>query len=98
MVAAAMYPSAVLESSLLFVYNTLTLSVGILMIGLVMLKGIFNKSTAYLGLGTGILGIISVAGSFVISSLSVTIIIASILTTVWVLFVGYRLYRLGHSR
>lgn len=98
LVAAAMYPSAVLESSLLFVYNTLTLSVGILMIGLVMLKGIFNKSTAYLGLGTGILGIISVAGSFVISSLSVTIIIASILTTVWVLFVGYRLYRLGHSR
>ncbi|RPJ16914.1 MAG: hypothetical protein EHM33_33440, partial [Chloroflexi bacterium] len=40
LVAAASYPSAVLESSLLFAYNTLTLSVGILMTGFVMLKGI----------------------------------------------------------
>src|SRR6266446_2731577 len=38
-VAAATYPTAMLESSLLFVYNTLTLSVGIFMIGFVMLKG-----------------------------------------------------------
>ena len=96
-VAAAIYPSTVLESNLLFVYNTLTLAVGILMTGLVMLKGIFSKSTAYLGLLTGILGIVSVVGSFFASSLSVTIIIASVLTTVWVLFVGYRLYRLGQQ-
>ena len=65
------------------------------MTGFVMLKGIFNKSTAYLGLVTGILGIISVAGSLFGPSLSITIIIASILTTVWALFAGYRLYRLG---
>ena len=96
-VAAATYPSAVLESSLLFVYNTLTLSVGILMIGLVMLKGIFSKSTAYLGLLTGILGIVAVVSPFFVSALSVAIIIASVLTTVWVLFVGYRLYRLGQQ-
>jgi hypothetical protein len=96
-VAAAIYPSAVLESSLLFVHNTLTLSVGILMTGFVMLKGIFSKSTAYLGLVTGILGIVSVAGSFFVSSLSAIIIIASALTTVWVLFVGYRLYRLSQQ-
>ena len=96
-VAAAVYPSTVLESNLLFVYNTLTLAVGILMTGLVMLKGIFSKSTAYLGLLTGILGIVSVVGSLFVSSLSLTIIIASVLTTVWVLFVGYRLYRLGQQ-
>jgi hypothetical protein len=48
-----------------------------------------------LGLVTGILGIVSVAGPFFVSTLSVTIIITSVLTTVWVLFVGYRLYRLG---
>jgi Domain of unknown function (DUF4386) len=94
-VAAATYPSTVLESSLLFVYNTFVLAVGILIIGLVMLKGIFSKMTAYLGLAAGILGIVSVAGSFFVSSLSITIIIASIATTVWVFFVGYRLYRLG---
>ena len=95
-VTAAMYPSSVVESNLLFVYNTLTLSVGILIIGLIMRKGIFNKSAAYLGLLTGILGIISVTSSFFSSSLSgVSIMLASILTTVWVIFIGYRLYRLG---
>jgi len=96
-VAAASYPSAVLASSLEAVYSIMVLSFGILMIGLVMLKGIFRKSTAYLGLVTGILGIVSVAGPFFVSTLSVTIIITSVLTTVWVLFVGYRLYRLGQQ-
>jgi hypothetical protein len=94
-VEAANYPSAVLESSLLLVYNTFTLSVGILMTGFVMLRGIFSKSTAYLGIVTGILGIVSVAGPFFVSSLSMTIILASVLTTVWVLLVGYKLYRLA---
>ena len=62
-----------------------------------MLKGIFGKSTAYLGLVTGILGIVAVAGPFFVGALSVAIIIASVLTTVWVLFVGYRLYRLAQQ-
>jgi hypothetical protein len=52
-------------------------------------KGIFNKTTAYLGLAAGIFGIASIAGFFVI------IIINALLTTIWVLFVGYRLFRLG---
>ncbi|HEX9219875.1 MAG TPA: hypothetical protein VF858_05275, partial [Gemmatimonadaceae bacterium] len=96
-VAAATYPSAVLGSRLLGVYVILVPSVGILITALVMLKGIFSKSTAYLGLASGILGIISVAGSFFVSSLALTVIIASVLTTVWVLFAGYRLYRLGQA-
>ena len=96
-ITAAIYPSEVLESNLLFVYNTLTLSIGILITGLVMLKGIFSKSVAYLGMATGILGIVAVVGPFFVNSLSVTIIIASVLTTVWILFVGYRLYRLGQQ-
>jgi hypothetical protein len=96
-VAAAMYPSAVLESRLLFFYNSLTLAVGILMTGFVMLTGSFSRSTAYLGVVTGMLGIISVVGPFFISALSLTIIVTSILTTVWVLFVGYGLYGLGRQ-
>ena len=96
-VAAATYPSVVLESSLLGVYIILVPSIGILMTGLVMLKGIFNKSTAYIGLATGILGIVSVVGPFFVTSLGVTIIIASVLTTIWVLLAGYRLYRLGQA-
>lgn len=91
-VAAAYYPATVLESKLLFVYNSLTLAVGILLTGLVMLQGNFSKSTAYVGLVTGILGIVAVAGSFVASSFSgVVIIIASVLTTVWIFLVGYKL-------
>ena len=97
-VTAAIYPSTVADSNLVFVYNTLTLSVGILMTGLVMLKGIFDKMTAYVGIATGILGTVSVASSFFADSLSsVTIILASVLTTVWILLVGYRLYRLGRQ-
>ena len=55
------------------------------------------QSTAYLGLVTGTLGIVAVVGPLFVSALSITIIIASILTTVWVLFVGYGLYRLGQQ-
>ncbi len=99
-VAAADYASAVLASPLEIVYAIVTLSFGILVISFVMLKGVFNKITAYLGLNkitaylglaTGILGIVSVAG------LSMTIIMNALFATAWVLFVGYRLYRLAQE-
>jgi hypothetical protein len=94
-IAGANYASAILESSVEAVYSILILSVGILLIGLVMRKGIFGKSTAYVGVVTGVLGIVSVVGPFFVSALSSAIIIASALTTVWIVFVGFRLYRLG---
>jgi hypothetical protein len=97
-VAAAVYPSAVLESKLLFVYNSLTLAVGILITGLVMRSGVFGRGTAYLGVVTGIVGIISVVGPYFVSALSVGIIVTSVLTTVWVMFVGYGLYGLGRGK
>ena len=92
-VAAATYASAVLASPTEVFYAIVDLSLGILVIGLVMLqgKGIFNKTTAYLGLATGILGIASVAGFFV------TIIMNAVSATVWVLLVGYRLCRLSQA-
>src|SRR5213593_728804 len=94
-VAAANYPSAVLESRLLGVYAILVPAVGILMTGVVMLKGVFSKTTAYLALIAGILGIVSVAGPLLEKSLGLAVIISSVFTTIWVLFVGRRLYRLG---
>lgn len=96
-ITAADYPYLVLESRLLFVYNTLVLAVGILMIGFVMMNGTFGKRIAYLGIAIGILGVVSVAGPVFVSALSVTIILTSALTAVWVVLVGYRLYRLGQQ-
>jgi hypothetical protein len=90
-VAAANYASAVLASPLEIVYAIVTLSFGILVIGFVMLRGVFNKITAYLGLATGILGIVSLTG------LSLTIIMNALFATAWILVVGYRLYRLAQE-
>jgi hypothetical protein len=56
-VAAANYASAMLTSPLEIGYAIVTLSCGILLIGFTMLRGVFNKVTAYLALGTGILGL-----------------------------------------
>ena len=94
---AARYPAAILESSLLFVYNTMTLAVGILLTGIVMLKGVFSRATAYLGIATGVLGIASVAISFFVHSFIVIIVLASVATTLWVFFAGVRLYGRGRS-
>jgi Domain of unknown function (DUF4386) len=97
-IAAANYPSAVLTSSLFAIYAILVPSLGILVIGLVMLRGTFSRTEAYLGVLTGILGIISVVGPFFASALGTVVIITSVLTTVWILLVGYRLIRLGQLR
>jgi hypothetical protein len=86
-----------ITSTLAGIYNIVTLSLGIFIAGLVMLRSPFGKGTAYLGLVTGILGIVSVAGPFLVGALGATIIAASVLTTVWVLLVGYRLYRIGRQ-
>lgn len=94
-VAAASHASAVLKSTLEGVYSIVTLAVGILIIGLVMLRSVFNRTTAYLGVATGVLGIASVVGAVFLSALSLLVIIASVLTTIWLLLVGYRLYRLS---
>jgi hypothetical protein len=90
-VAAANYPASILASRLEAVYAIAILSLGILLIGLVMLKSIFGKLAAYLALATGILGIVSIAGW------SVTVIAAALTTTIWVLLVGYKLFRLGQQ-
>lgn len=94
-VAAAIYPAAVLDSSLLGVYIILVPGIGILIASLVMLRGLFNKATAYVGVATGILAVVSVAGPFFVSALGMTAILASVFTTVWLLLGGARLVRLS---
>jgi hypothetical protein len=93
---AASYPSTVVDSNLLFIYNSLTLAVGILVTGVVMRGSSFGKTTAYVGVLTGALGIVAVASSFFASSVStIAIILTSVLTTAWYLLIGYQLYKLG---
>jgi hypothetical protein len=85
----------VLGSSLEGIYSIVTLAVGILLIGIVMLRGTFSRAAAYLGVATGVLGIASVVGQLVVAgSGAIIAILASVLTTAWVLVVGYRLYRI----
>jgi hypothetical protein len=96
-VAAATYASAVATSPLVGIYSIADLSLGILMIGVVMRRSLFGRTAAYLAVATGIFGLVSVAGPLLVSTLSLAVILASVLTTVWVLLVGYRLYRLGQE-
>jgi hypothetical protein len=80
-----------LTSPLEIVYAIVILSSAILIIGIVMWKGIFNRPTALLGITTGILGIAS------LMRVTAIIIMNALFATAWVLFVGYRLYRLGRQ-
>jgi Domain of unknown function (DUF4386) len=96
-VASANYSTAVINSTVLKAYSILVPAVGTLLIGLVMRKGLFNKGTAYLGVVTGVLGIVSVVGPLFVSALDPTIVLTSLLTAVWFLLVGFRLYKLGQQ-
>jgi len=89
--AGANYGSAMLTSRLEIVYSIVTLSFGILVTGFVMLRGIFNKITAYLGLATGILGFAAPM------RLSVAIIGNALCATAWLFLVGYRLCQLAQD-
>jgi hypothetical protein len=92
--AAAGYSSAILDSPLLGIYAILIPSLGVLLTGLVMLRGIFNKTTAYLALAVGITGIVFM-GSYIVGALGIFRIINALLVTVWYFFAGYKLYKLG---
>ncbi|HET8549095.1 MAG TPA: hypothetical protein VFL57_13855 [Bryobacteraceae bacterium] len=80
-----------LTSPLEIVYAIVTLSSGILLTGFVMLRGTFNKITAFWGLATGILGIASLTG------IGLIIIGNALFATAWLFFVGYRLCRLAQE-
>lgn len=96
-VTAATSIDAALGSGFLAVYVILAPAISTLVISFVMLKGVFNKATAYLGLVTGILAIISIVGPYFASVLSNLVPLMSALSMIWFLLVGYRLYKLGRK-
>ncbi len=69
------------------------LAISVLIISLVMLKGVFHKAIAYLGIVTGVVGIICEALRPVIGLGYAVYIILYI----WLIVVGWQLYRLGRN-
>ena len=69
-------------------------TVGILIISLVMLKGVFHRVVAYLGIATGVVGISSEALRFVLPAVYG---VYGLLLFGWFIAVGWTLYRLAGS-
>jgi hypothetical protein len=95
--AAATSASVVLSSTLEAVYSIGILAVGILLIGIVSYQSAIGRAAAWLAIATGILGIVAVVGSLLIRGLSAIAILASLLTTIWLFVVGYRLLQMARS-
>ena len=95
--AAATSASALLSSTVEAVYSIGILSVGILMIGIVTARSTFGRLAAWLAIATGILGILAVVGPLLVRGLSAMAILASLLTTIWLFVVGFRLLRMARS-
>ena len=68
--------------------------VGILILSLVMLKGVFPRGVAYLGIVTGALGIVSEALRPILGP---GYFVYGLLLLLWFLAIGWQLYRLGSS-
>lgn len=77
-----------------FTLFSLLTGVAILIIGFVMLKGVFSKATAFLGIVTGIALIVGGAITPV-TPYYVPIIVSGPFILIWSIAVGYKLYRLG---
>jgi hypothetical protein len=69
-------------------------TVGLLIVSIVMLKGVFPKAVAYLGVATGALGISAEVLRMVFEGFYV---IYGVLLPIWMGAVGWNLYRLGRS-
>jgi hypothetical protein len=94
-VATADYALAVLALSAP-IGSYLVPSIGTLIASLVMLKGIFSRGVAYLGIVVGVLGILyggTVLGLRVLPNVFVAI--TTVLSAIWFVLVGFKLYQLG---
>ena len=96
-VAAAGYPSAIVDSPLSGIYAILFPGLGELLASLVMRKGIFNKTLAYMGAIAGVSGILAGIGPIFISELETAQYINASLAMIWFFFVSFKLYKLGQQ-
>ena len=96
-VAAAGYPSAIIDSPLSGIYAILFPGLGELLASLVMRKGIFSKALAYMGVIAGVSGILAGIGPIFISDLETFQYINASLAMLWFFFVGLKLNKLAHQ-
>lgn len=94
-VAAAGYPSAIVDSPLSGIYAILFPGLGELLASLIMRKGIFSKTLAYMGVTAGVCGILAGIGPIFISDLETAQYINGSLAMIWFFFAGLKLNRLG---
>jgi len=94
-VAAAGYPSAIIDSPLAGIYAIFIPALGLLLASLVMRKGIFSKILAYMGVIAGVCGILAGIGPIFIRELETAQYINASLAMIWFFFVGLRLSKLG---
>lgn len=94
-VASAGYPSTIVDSPLSGIYAILIPALGLLFASLVMLKGIFSKTLAYMGVVAGVCGILAGIGPLFISELETFQYINASLALIWFFFVGFKLYKLA---
>jgi len=96
-VAAAGYPSAIIDSPLGGFYVVLIPALGLLFASLVMRKGIFSKTLVYVGVIAGISGILAGIVPIMISNLETFQYINASLAMFWFFFVGLKLYQLSRQ-
>jgi len=92
-VAAASYPSAIIDSPLAGIYAILFPGLGELLAGLAMRKGIFSKTLAYMGIIAGVCGILAGIGPIFIRDLETAQYINASLAMIWFFFAGLKLYK-----
>jgi len=89
--AAAEYASAMPSTPLLIFFAIVIPSIGVLLASLVMIKARFGKASAWVGVITGVFGVMSLTGFY-------PLVIANALgATLWFFLVGARLLRLGRA-
>jgi len=82
----------------LFVIVTPIFGASVLIMGLIMLKGVFRKSVGYLGVVAGALSILPFPPP-ALGILGLVVVLGGIiLVVIWLMAVGYRLFRLGSAR
>jgi len=94
-IAAAGYPSTIIDSPLLGIYAIFIPALGLLLASLVMRKGIFSKTLAYMGVIAGVCGILAGIGPIFMRELETAQYINASLAMIWFFFVGLRLNKLG---